>query len=390
MRLRLLYLLRNLARNRLRTVLTCAAVALPITIFVLSTAVIDGIERFLDNSGRQLRLAVTHKASLVNPLPQGHRLKIEALDPTRLRLRAVCGFRYIGGRIDNDPRPLSTLGADVDTFPLAFPEHLTTPAELDAWLRDRQALIVGRGTAAQFGWKVGDRVTIRPSVPPYAPMEFHIVSTAPEAADPITNFCRRDYLEEEVKRGGWFEGLVSFFFVKCASRGDLEAFRGQIDALFANTPDETLTQDEKTFMNQFIQQQFDLPRNLTILAALTVGVAVLAAANTMSMNFRDRLSEFATLRAIGFGNRLLLTIIQSESLLLCLAGGLLGALGPYLAFTYTPLRDLTLPLIQHLEIRPLVCIQAVGIAALIGLLAAAWPCWLAARLQVAAAFRMLE
>ena len=83
--LRLIYLYRNLTRNPLRTLLTCAAVALPIMIFVLSMAVVDGVERFLDNSAKQFRLAVTHKSSIVNPLPAGYRAKIESLDPDPTR-----------------------------------------------------------------------------------------------------------------------------------------------------------------------------------------------------------------------------------------------------------------------------------------------------------------
>lgn len=391
MPLRLTYLIRNLARNPLRTLLTCAAVALPVTILVLTTGVIDGIERFLDNSARQLRLAVTHRTSIINPLPAGHRAKIESLDPTRRRLVAVCGLRWLGGRVDDDPRPLSVLAADPDSFPPTFPEHLRDPHELEAWLRERRALVVGRAVAAQFGWQLGDRVTIRPSVPPYTPLEFRIVSlTAPDVADAVTCFGRSDYVEEEIRRAGWPEGLVSFYFVKCASSADLEHYRAAIDQLFARTPDETFTQDEKAFMNQFITQQFNLPRNLTVLATLTVFVAVLAAMNTMSMNFRDRRNEFATLRALGFRNAVVFSMIQAESLALCLAGGLIGALGPYVAFTYTPVKDFTVPLIQTLQIRPVVCGQAVGIAAAIGVLAAAWPAWLAARLKVVEAFRVLE
>ncbi len=390
MHLGLLYLFRNLTRNRLRSALTCAAVGLPITIFVLTSSVIDGIERFLDNSSRQLRLVVTQKTSIVNPLPVGDRIKMESLDPSHQRLVAVCGFRWVGGKLENDPRPLSILAGDPDTFAATFPEHLRSAAEHDAWLRDRRALIVGRATAAQFGWKVGDRVTIRASVPPYSLMQFLVVSTAPDAADALTCFCRRDYIEEEVKRTGWAEDIVHFFFVKCATKADLEYFRRAIDELFANSSDETLTQDEKSFMNQFITQQFNLPRNLSILAAITIAVAVLAATNTMGMNFRDRFNEYATLRAMGFKPPRVFGLIQSESLLLCGTGGLLGALGPYIAFTWTPLRDYTVPLIQHVEVHPSVCLIAIAIAVGIGLLAAAWPSWSAARLKVVEAFRLLE
>ena len=53
--LRLIYLYRNLTRNLRRTLLTCAAVALPIMIYVLSMSVVDGVKRFLDNSAQKRR-----------------------------------------------------------------------------------------------------------------------------------------------------------------------------------------------------------------------------------------------------------------------------------------------------------------------------------------------
>lgn len=388
--LKLIYLIRNLTRNPTRTVLTCAAVALPVTIYVLSTAVIDGINRFLDNSAKQLRLTVTHKASIVNPLPSGYRLKIESLDPTRTRITSVCGFRYIGGKVEHRSQPLSTIGGDVDSFLQTFPEVRLTPEQEAQWYRDRRAIILGGGTATKFKWRVGDRITIRPTLPPYTPMEFNVVAAGAHETDPVTNFCRRDYVEETMKAWGVSEDVVGFLFVKCATHEDLEYYRTAIDQLFAGSPDETRTQDEKSFMNEFITQQFDLPRNLGILAAVTIFVAVMAAANTMSMNFRDRLHEFASLKALGFRGGLIFGMIQSESLFLCGLGGAAGALGPYIAFTHTPLRNYTVPLIQTLEVQPLVCVQALGISLLIGVAAALWPSWLALRLNVVNALRSLE
>ncbi|MDO8631746.1 MAG: ABC transporter permease [Phycisphaerales bacterium] len=393
--LRLLYLYRNLTRNMLRTVLTCAAVALPIMIYVLSAAVIDGLDRFLENSAKQLRLVVTHKASIINPLPAGYRAKIESLDPTHGRIASVCGMRWIGGKVENVSTPLSTLAAQHDTFAATFPDENLSPDELEAWNRDRRAIIVGAATARQFGWKKGDRITIHPSVPPYTPMEFNVVSTAPNAKDPVTNFFRLDYLEEELKKivvpVGWTaDGWVSFIFVKCATKADLDHFRMAIDDLFAHSPDETKTQDEKAFMNDFINQIFNLPRNLRILAGVTIFVAVMAAANTMSMNIRDRMNEVATLKSLGFGRSFVIGLIQTESLTLCALGGAIGAAIPYVAFTHTPLRNYTVPLIQTLDVRPVVCGESLLIAAAIGVLAAAWPAWSAARLHVVEALRNLE
>jgi putative ABC transport system permease protein len=387
--LRLLYLYRNLTRNTRRTLLTCAAVALPITIFVLSMAVVDGFETFLENSAKQLRLAITHKTSIINPLPEGHRRKIEALDPDRRRLLSVCGIRWIGGQRPDHPLPLSTLAVDADTFVACFPEWGLTRGEIDAWDRDRQAIVVGKGTASQLGWKVGDRISILPSVPPYRRLEFHVISTAPQADDPVTLLCRRDYMDEEFKKAGAPEGLVSFFFVKCASKADLDRFRGEIDRHFAGSPDETRSLDEKTFMNEFITQQFDLPRNLRMLAALTIFVAVMAAANTMSMNFRDRINETATMRSLGFGGGFAFFLIQTESLVICLLGAAAGALAPWVAFNHTPLKDITIPVIQTMIIPFSTCGKAMAFALLIGLVAALWPGWQATRMKVVSALRNL-
>jgi putative ABC transport system permease protein len=387
----MIYLCRNLSRNPRRTVLTCAAVALPITIYVLSMSVVDGFEEFLDNSAKQLRLAITQKTSIINPMPEGHRTKIESLDPTRRRILAVCGIRWLGGQRENDPMPLSAMAVDADTFVAAFPEYNLTPEEIEAWHKDRQAMIVGRSTASQMGWKVGDRISIMPSAPPYRLFEFHIISTAERSNDPITMFGRRDYFEEELKKEEDVpQGQVSFYFVKCATKADLDEFRIKIDKHFEGSPDETKSQDEKTWMNEFIAQQFNLPQNLAILAALTVFVAVMAAANTMSMNFRDRLPEFATLKSIGFSGAFSFSLIQLESMLLCVLGGIIGAVIPYVAFTYTPLKDITIPVIQSLIIGRGTCVKALGIAALIGIVAALWPSWLAMRMNAVRALRNLE
>src|SRR5262249_15343953 len=154
---------------------------------------------------------------------------------------------------------------DSDTFVSCFPDFKLTPQEIDVWNRDQQAIIVGRATAEQMHWKVGDHISIVPSVPPYEQMEFHVISTAQQANDAVTNWFHRKYYEEVVKKTQVAEGMVSFFFVKCASKADQDQFRVAIDDLFRGTPDETKAQDEKSFMNEFISQQFNLPRNLSIL-----------------------------------------------------------------------------------------------------------------------------
>jgi len=143
-------------------------------------------------------------------------------------------------------------------------------------------------------------------------------------------------------------------------------------------------------MNEYISQQFNLPRNLTILAAVTIFVAVMAATNTMSMNIRDRINEVAVLRSVGFKDSVVFLLVEVESLVLCLLGGVVGGGIPYVLFNFTPLKDMRVPLIQVLDIQFAVCAQALVIALFIGIIAAAWPAWAASRMTVVQALRNIE
>jgi putative ABC transport system permease protein len=116
----------------------------------------------------------------------------------------------------------------------------------------------------------------------------------------------------------------------------------------------------------------------------------MASANTMSMNFRDRGNELAVLKALGFRGSIVFGLIQVESLFICLLGGLLGGLGPFIVFGYTPLKDYELPIIIHLEIPWQVCAQALMISLVIGAAAAFWPSVLAYRLTAVQALRNME
>ncbi|MFN0136378.1 MAG: ABC transporter permease, partial [Phycisphaerae bacterium] len=320
----------------------------------------------------------------------GHRAKIEAMDPDRTRILAVSGIAWIGGRVEDSQSDLSTLATSHDNFFVTFPEYKLTDEQRELWMRERRAIILGEGTAGQYGWEAGDHITIQPSVPPYSPMEFVVVATSGDAADRVTNWIRLDYLLEAFEENGIPAQQVSFFYVKCASHADLDHFRTAIDAAFAGSTDETLTQDEKAFMSQFIVQQFNLPQRLSVLAAVTVFAAVMAAANTMSMTFRDRISEFATLKSLGFGSGIVFAHVQTESIALCLLGGIVGTATPYCLFTFTPLRDVPLPVIQSLHIDPGVCGLALATSLGIGIIAAIWPSWSAVRLSAVQAFRTLE
>ena len=111
-------LMQNLKRNPLRTLLTAAAFALPMAVFVAAISLVVTFIKIGQINERELRLAVRSRTSLTMGIPQGIRRKIEMMDPDHRRLRAVCGMRWFGGRVPETQNTLTSLAADADAFPI--------------------------------------------------------------------------------------------------------------------------------------------------------------------------------------------------------------------------------------------------------------------------------
>src|SRR3972149_2244298 len=168
-------LMQNLKRNPLRTMLTAAAFALPMAVFVAAISLVVVLVKMAAHNEQELRLGVRQKTSLTNLLPEGMRRKIEALDPDRKTLRAVCGMRWFGGRVPDTQNTLTSLAADADTFPTVYSDVRMTGDGTARWMNEKTACVAGCATAEQYGWKVGDRINLESTVPPYLTLEFRII-----------------------------------------------------------------------------------------------------------------------------------------------------------------------------------------------------------------------
>jgi putative ABC transport system permease protein len=107
----------------------------------------------------------------------------------------------------------------------------------------------------------------------------------------------------------------------------------KIDALFANSANETKTQPSKDFIVAFIKQRGDIAFVLhAILGAVFFSLLILTG-NTMIQSLRERVPELAVLKTLGFTDRGIFALLLAESLLLCVSAAFLGLL---LSYTLLP------------------------------------------------------
>ncbi len=382
-------LMQNLKRNPLRTVLTAAAFALPMAVFVAAISLVVLLANVSAANEKELRLGVRQKTSLTNLLPEGMRRKIEALDPEHSRLRAVCGMRWFGGRVPDTQNTLTSLAADADTFPVVYSDVHMTTEETQRWRTDRLAAVAGENLAEQYGWSVGSKVTLESTVPPYLTLEFRIVKIVNVTMRGNAFYFRRDYLEESMKNAGVDNPQVNIFWIKCSSAEALRSLQVEVDSLFANSPQETKSEDENAFVANFTQARGDIPGLMRAMAIVVVFIIALVAGNTMMMSFRERIRELAVFKAIGFQSGRIFAIVLAESALLSLIGSLSGVLPTAAILALVPIRGLQMGPISGVDVSPVAVVVSIVIALFVGLAAGVWPAYQAMRLRSVDALRKI-
>jgi putative ABC transport system permease protein len=131
------------------------------------------------------------------------------------------------------------------------------------------------------------------------------------------------YLEEALPAAA---GQVGTVWVKAANGPAAERLTREIDAMFENSPAPTKTESEKAFQMGFVQMLGNVKLLINAIATIIVFVIFLIAANTMAMAARERVTEIAVLRTLGFRPPAILAMVLAESLLIALIGGGLGIL----------------------------------------------------------------
>ena len=147
-------------------------------------------------------------------------------------------------------------------------------------------------------------------------------------------------------------------------------------------PVELRTMDE--WLEQFDSFTADLDLFLQILGATGVLIAVFGIVNTMLMSVSERIIEFGILKANGWSRGDVLRLICSESLILGIVGGILGAAVGWAA---TIGLNAAFPDRLHLYAGPGLLTFAVGFSTVVGTLGGLYPALWAMRMQPMDAIR---
>jgi putative ABC transport system permease protein len=323
------YVLRHLRRSWMRTLSTVFGMALCIFLICTLQTVLEGMSQSVAGANPG-RLATRHAVSLVFNMPYSYQARISAV-PGVKRVAQTNFFGGLpgGGGSQDFANFFANFAIEAESYFTMYPEYILTPDQRQAFMADRRGAIIGRALSRKFGWDMGDTFTLESFIPPYRvgkPFEFVVrgIFDADRVRYPGTvelqMFFHHAYLDEATRqRAG-----VGTFMVQVDDPAQAAWVAQTIDDTFENTDVQTKTESEAAFLQSFSE----LAGNLVLLLngiGLAVGFTVLlVTANTMSMAVRERRTEIAVLKTLGFSGRLVMGLILSEAVVLSALAGFLG------------------------------------------------------------------
>jgi putative ABC transport system permease protein len=314
-------ILRNSVRNRRRTVLTILSIT--VSIFLVSTlqAVLHNLEALGMSSSSNLRVVVHRATALTESMPISYKQRIAALRGVKY----VEAEDWFGGYYADPGNFFANFATDVDNFEKIADELVIPPDQLAAWKRERIAALVGKQLMETYHWKLGDRITLKGTrFPVDLELVIRAVYTDPEdVSEERAMYFHWDYFDESLGR----PGRAGAFYVKAATPEDIPRLADEIDGMFRNTDAETKTETEKAFNLSFVSMLGNVNLLLNAICLAVVFTILLVVGNTMAMSIRERTSEVAVLKTLGFRQSSILNLLVGESMAIALLGGLLGALG---------------------------------------------------------------
>lgn len=377
---------KNATRRPLRTALTVLGLAIAVMAFVIIRTIVHtwyiGAEAASPN-----RLVTRNAVSMIFPLPISYKEKIAKIEG----VTGISHGQWFGGIYVDPKNFFPQFAVEHTTFFDLYPEYVVPPEQMEVFLKERNAAIVGRKLADRFGWSLGDAVRLTGTIYP-GDWDFvirGIYTGAKENTDETIWYFRFDYIDERMRvEAPPRAGQTGWYIVRIADPSQAAAVSRSVDSLFENSLAETLTETEEAFNLGFIAMTSSIIFGLNIISILVIGIIFLVLTNTMAMTARERVSEYAIMKTLGFRPFHISSLVFGESLFIAALGGAFG-----LAIAL-PVRKLVAVVIDYyvptFKIEPVTFVLGALASILVGLLAAVFPTVKAVRTPIVDGLRIID
>ncbi len=373
------YIWRNVMRNKLRSLLTILSVAFSLAFMTVQYGFLSVQDVIQRDSQKHDRIVVLNKMGFAAPLPIAHMEKIKKMDG----VVATTPFSWFGGNYENRRADFAQFSVDPNSYFEVNSEVEIPDDQLAAFRSTNNGCVVDKQLAESKNWKIGDRIPLQGTIY-QVNLDLEIVGIYKGPGNSGSVYFNWYYLDELLKAANSFSGNAGSIQVKCQTSGDVPIMCEDIDAKFANSENPTKTRTEAAFAKMFTDMAGDLQTFIRYISLAVMFALVLVTATAMAMSMRERTTEVAVLKAIGFSENRVLSMVLGESFLIACLGGVLGiaaGLGILQMASSVPMAAMLFPFPVS-QMLGLWLIGLVGVAGAIGLISGLVPAIQAARISV--------
>lgn len=358
--------MKNLSRNKLRTILTLLGVAAGMFLYASVETMQHSLAVATQSKADETTLIVYREnrfCPMTSRLPEHYQTAIEKLPGVREVIPIQITVNNCGASLD----VITFRGVPPEELREYNPDLRVVEGDYDDFTARSDAALVGKQFAKRRGLKPGDNFE---AVGVNVNVAAIIESDSPQ--DNNVAYVHLPFLQQASRVG---LGVVTQFNVKVDSADLLDPVAEEIDQTFRADQQPTNTRPEKAFFAETAKQMIELIA-FTRWLGLGAVIAVLGlVANALLLIVRGRVKETAILQTIGFTRFQISWLVVIEGILLGLLGGMAGVGA---AFVFFDLKSFTLGnegLTLALSPSFTVLVRALGIAFALGMLASLYPAW---------------
>jgi putative ABC transport system permease protein len=314
--------LRNMRRQLRRTVLTALTFAVAVFLYTVLVAVPVSMDRIAADAAKGLRLITIAHNSYRLPAKYCNEIK-------KMQHVMACAPELQFTTIYRDPRDyITTLGVTQDIFTVTGDNDFQVPPKTRVIMAsDRRFCSVGTVLMREHGWKLGQQIVLRSPDNDKLRLTLIPMLELPSVLTSRALFFDRRVLDEAVKDAFGVDTTdrASFLATKVDRAENMDQVIAEIDENFHNSEAETETTEESVALASAVTGIGDIKTIMYSLCIVVLVTVLLIAANSMAMMVRDRITEVAVMRALGFGRIHVVMLLLAEAALIGLAGAVVGA-----------------------------------------------------------------
>ncbi len=351
-------ILQNLLRNKTRSLLTSAGTMILVFVVTLVWSILSFLQLVMTEKPANIKAIVTEKWRAPSMMPYAYATSLKegaATEPEHVKPTDSMSWTFFVGFLDPNPKKRSfenfafafcmepdsvlTMMDGLDELSKDSDEYKGLKSDVAKLKQNRMGILLGRERLDKLKKKVGDRFTIYSLAYKEINLEVEVLGVLPTRRYDQSGVMNIEYFQgamEKYKRdhNGKAHDMdgktLNLVWLRVP---DTKAFT-QVAAQIQESPQYAMpavkVQTASSATASFMEAYADLLWGMRwLLAPAILATLSVVIANAISISVRERQTEFAVLKVLGFQPAQIMVLVLGEALLVGIVSGVLSAGGTW-------------------------------------------------------------